>query len=233
MRQVGEGRWPPRDAFAILAVTLFLAGCTAVSPAEPTEPGRPTRLAATPQPLEPTPSTSPTSSPTGSSTASPTPSAAPFRTRARVADEKGDAGILAPPHADIVLCLIESNGETARVTVQVAANVSARLASGEVIGIGVDLFRNASARESDYQLFADGGASGWFAYLQTPDGFVEFPGAFRMGDSRLVFEVPLRSLGGLSATATATFLDWSQRGSGVPTSGNDRAPDTGRSAMDP
>ena len=204
---------------------MTLAGCAGQSEMD-TPPGRPTQLAATPEPLRPEEQETP--SPTPSPTSSPSPDPAAFRSRAKVADAKGDAGLQAPDYADLVSLAIESNGRDARITVDVAANLSATLADGEVMGIGVDLYRTVDAKESDYQLFADGGSDGWFAYLQTPQGFVKFPGEFRLGGGRLVFEVPLESIGGLTATATSTFLDWSRARTLINEAESDRAPDSGR-----
>lgn len=101
------------------------------------------------------------------------------------------------------------------------------------MGIGIDFYRNADGVESDYQLFVDGGSDGWFAYLHTPSGFVDYPGSFRLGGGRLVFQVPMESLDGLTATQTSGFLDWSRSGAVVNSASSDAAPNSGRARIDP
>ena len=234
----GPGR---ASAFAFLITAIVLSGCIVDTTPGPPSGGLPTKLAATPAPLEPDeqPTTNPSTS-QGAPSASPTASSIPsqtsptaFRVRARVTDATGDGGLQAPDYADLVRIVIESDGRDARVTIDAAATFPDPPASGEVIGIGVDLYKDAEATESDYQLFADGGDDGWFAYLQTPQGFVEYPGSFRLGGGRLVFQVPLASIGGLSAKAADCFLDWSQAGTVVNAAASDRAPNTGRAPIEP
>lgn len=182
------------------------------------------------------PSDSPTATPSSSTSASPTTStqpAAPFRTRARIVDAKGDAGLQAPGYADLVSILVESDGRDVRATIDVAATLPTTPVDGEVIGIGLDFYRNADADESDYQLFVDGGSDGWFAYLHTPTGFVEYPGSFRLGGARLVFQVPMESLGGLTATQASGFLDWTRSGAVVNSAASDQAPNSGRARNEP
>ena len=118
------------------------------------------------------------------------------------------------------------------MTVTVAGDLPLRAAAGETIGIGVDLYRSSSGRESDYQLFADGEPDGWFAYLETPRGFVRYPGAFALGGQRLVFTVPWRAVGSVTAGRFSAFADWSQRTSAVTgnDASNDSAPALGTSA---
>jgi hypothetical protein len=99
----------------------------------------------------------------------------------------------------------------------------ARLAEGEAAGVGVDLYRGATT-ESDYQLFADGSADGWSAYLQTPKGMTPYPGEFQAGANRLVFQLPWSSLGDLRGAGFRAFADWSKKGLVLNESGQDRAP---------
>jgi hypothetical protein len=99
------------------------------------------------------------------------------------------------------------------------------------MGIGVDLYRTVTQGESDYQLFADGGPDGWFAYLQTPKGFVRYPGSFALSGARLVLTVPWSSLGGRRSGRFSAFVDWTQGGRPGTLGGNassqDLAPEVG------
>ncbi|HVM20345.1 MAG TPA: hypothetical protein VM307_10325, partial [Egibacteraceae bacterium] len=158
--------------------------------------------------------------------ATPTPPAPAYRTAADVSDPEGDRG-RAPAYADLRRVLIESDGANARVSIVVAGRLPATLAEGEVQGIGVDFYRT-NDRESDYQLFADGGSTGWEAYLHTPSGIGRFEGSFRMGGQMLVFEVPWSSLGGRKAADVSAFVDWSAQDRPFNRTGGDRAPDQGR-----
>lgn len=150
-------------------------------------------------------------------------------TNATVADPRGDVDTLAPAYADIVSVTAEST-TSLRVTVALAGAAPRVLGSGEVIGLGIDIFRSG-AKESDYQLFADAGSNGWVAYLETPKGFVKYPGSFEQGDTRVVFDVPWESLGGRTAIRFSTFLDWSKQGVAVNPSSSDAAPDAGQADL--
>jgi len=150
------------------------------------------------------------------------------RTLAGVTDASGDAGLQAPDHADLAAVTVIDTGRRARIVVDAMAPFPNRLADGEVMGLGVDLFRGAGT-ESDYQVFADGSSEGWFAYLQTPQGFVSFPGSFLIGGRRMVFEVPWQALGRIRAGRVSAFLDWSKRAVPLNQVGQDRAPDSGTS----
>ena len=163
----------------------------------------------------------------------PKPPAEPaFRAIAGVADPGGDASGQSPAYADIRQLLIESDGTDARVTVAVAGDIPDALTEGEVQGIGVDFYRT-DGTESDYQLFVDGDDGGWRAFLQTPDGIVQYPGSFGVGGRVFVFELPWSSLGGRKAADVDLFIDWSKRKSPLNDSGNDRAPQDGRVRVDP
>lgn len=123
---------------------------------------------------------------------------------------------------------LADNGDRARVTVEFAGPVPTSFEDGEVMGVGVDLYRGAGPHdESEYQLFADGGVDGWFAYLQAPDGFVPYPGDFRLGERSIQFELPWSSLGGVPDGAFSAFVDWSRRRPVLNEAGADRAPDRG------
>ena len=187
----------------------------------------PTRPVDNEEPPEPEPVDQPPTSPR------PKPPAKPaFRAIAGVADPRGDATGQSPSYADIRQLLVESDGKNARVTVAVADDIPDALAAGEVQGIGVDFYRSDDT-ESDYQLFVDGDDSGWRAFLQTPDGIVQYPGSFGVGGRVFVFELPWSSLGGRKAADVDMFIDWSKRKSPFNDAGNDRAPQEGRARVNP
>lgn len=156
--------------------------------------------------------------------------AAPFSTIGSVDDPNGDAGLLAPSYADVKRVTVQDNGTRVRVTVQMAAAFPTPLSSDEVMGIGVDLFKTAK-RESDYQLFADGEPDGWYAFLQTPTGFVQYPGTFEVGGDLLVFTVDWKALGDIRGTLFSAFADWSKKSAvaAVNSSSSDKAPSAGHS----
>lgn len=144
----------------------------------------------------------------------------------RLTDASGDVGLTGGPrYADLAGFHIDDDGRRAQLTVTLAGDVPARLAEGEVIGIGIDVFRS-QRRESDYQVFLDGGSHGWRAFLQAPRGFVRFPGTFAIADRQMVIELPWSGLGGRSPGRVAVFADWTEGGILGATS-QDRAPDTG------
>jgi hypothetical protein len=148
-----------------------------------------------------------------------------------VTDGQGDNGVGAPHYADVAAVSLEDRGSELRTTVTFAAGIPRTLASGEVMGVGVDLFRT-NERESDYQLFATGRADGWTAYLDTPDGFVKYPGAFTVSGATLAFTVPWSSVGGHTAAKYSTFADWSKAAVAVVAqSGQDSAPDQGTAPL--
>lgn len=144
---------------------------------------------------------------------------------ARTEDPTGDS-IGGPPHADLIALAIGHSGPNMRVTVTLAAPVPTALAPGEVIGLGVDIYTGTNV-ESDYQLFADGGSDGWTAYLQTPQGFVKYPGTLRIDAERLVFEVPWTAVGAIRDGRATSFLDWSRAAVPTNVSSRDDAPDLG------
>lgn len=150
----------------------------------------------------------------------------PFRTFATMADSRSDAGLGVPAYADLRTVTMASNGADLRVTVSVDGTLPQRVQSNEVMGIGVDLYPQRSQRESDYQLFVDGEPEGWFAYLQTPRGFVRYPGTFALGGNRLVFTVPLSSVGSPAAGRFSAFVDWTRKTDNLTgnKSSNDYAP---------
>ena len=177
---------------------------TEPAPADPaTNPvaGAPTSTAKAP-PQSATPPSPPRPAPT---------SAAPSTTIKRTTvlsarDASGDQGLGGPAYADLVGLTIETGGGRVRITVAVAGTVPSAFTGREVVGAGVDIYEGASL-ESSYQLFADGGESGWRAFLQGPDGFIDYPGTFEVGDTRLVFEVPETALPAVNDLSFAVFLD--------------------------
>lgn len=153
-----------------------------------------------------------------------------FQVLSSLADPSGDSGE-APTYADVVSLTIEDDGNSSRVAIEVSGKLPTALARGEVVGIGVDFFRGPT-QESNYQLFADGGEEGWFAYLQTPSGFIDFPGTFQIGETHLVFVVPWRALGDIRRADFSLFCDWSKsEAAPLSKSATDLAPDSGRSAF--
>ena len=140
---------------------------------------------------------------------------------ARTGDGTRDHGN-GPEYADITAFTVQDSGEHAMVRVTVAGVLPGRLVTGEVQGVGVDVFRSDDM-ESDYQVFFDGGTHGWRAFLQTPDGFVEFPGTFEVSGRTLTAVVPWESLGGREDASVSAFADWS---SGVGRLSADGVPKT-------
>jgi len=237
-----------------IAATLALTSACAAAGGTPTTSDTPRRdLAVRPSPLPATSSGSGTSSgsaspaaqrstaPAPGTTASGAPSGpapgrtnppastAPFSTFLTMPDTANDAGLGAPAYADLRSVTLADNGSSLRVTVEMNGTLPPAAASGESIGIGVDLYRAATKRESDYQLFADGESDGWFAYLDTPRGFVHFPGTFALGGRTLVFTIPWASVGNPQTGRTSAFADWTQHSSaatGNPSS-NDYVPTLG------
>jgi hypothetical protein len=158
----------------------------------------------------------------------------PYRGVAVLSDARGDQGIDGRAYGDLRQVLIQDNGTSARVTVTMDGTLPAHPASRESLGIGVDLYARTTQTEGDYQLFADGGPDGWFAYLETPRGFVRYPGTFALAGARLVFTVPWSSLGSRTSGAFSAFADWTQGGKAGTLGGNassrDDAPALGSKA---
>jgi hypothetical protein len=186
--------------------------------------------------LRPTPSGATSTAPgatLGGPAATPTPGGAtlrpgpPFRQVGSAPDGTNDAEGAAPAYGDLVGVTVEDDGTNARVTVTFRGDVPARLAADETMGVGVDFFRSGTQVESDYQLFADGEPDGWFAYLQTPKGFVRFPGRFGVGGRRLEFTVPWSSIGSPSSGRFSAFADWTRKGTAVNSYSEDHAPNLG------
>jgi len=168
-----------------------------------------------------------TQTPDGGAGGAPAPAPAPGWTRATsVSDPTGDLGLTGGPvYADLTGVAVDDNGSRVRFTVTVAGRLPTSLPNGEVEGIGLDVFRSGRT-ESDYQLFLDCGDN-WRAFLQTPKGFVAFPGTMTVGDRTLTVEVPWSSIGGRGSFGLGLFADWSREGGLVNDSSQDSAPNSG------
>lgn len=157
-----------------------------VSPTPTTSPGQP----------------SPTPSPTTRETESDTP--APVVLLA-VADRTGDHGVQGPAWVDLTAVELVEIGNDLRVTLRFAGDVPAAPPSDEVPLLGVDI------GDEGYQLFVDGGGptGEWAAYLDTPDGFVSFPGTFRIAGRAIVLELGFNHLGSPTRAPVRVFVEWS------------------------
>lgn len=153
-----------------------------------------------------------------------------YREVLRHSDRSGDHGVGAPPRADAIALIFESSDEFVRVTAQLSGQPPAALAEGEIAGIGVDVFEDPAAIESEYQLYALGESTGWTAYLETPGGKVPYPGTLTLGENRLVWELPWSAIGGKRALFVSAFSDWSD---GNGTFGEDFLPDLGKVRLQP
>lgn len=245
---------PFRVAVVLVALALALTGCRSGKgpPQESTTPDD--RLGAAPAIIDPSSTTMPgdpgpsTTAASGAGTTSTTrrPSTGgtspgggatttippvPFRPLASVTDRTGDAGLEAPPYDDFTTLRVEENGSHVRFTVEFAANMPTVLADGEVMDVGVDIYRGEG--ESDFQVLADGGSDGWRAFLHAGKVFVRYEGTFELGGNRLVFTVPWSAIGGRQAGEVAAFADWSQEGTLLNKTGQDKAPDRTRAAFTP
>lgn len=155
-----------------------------------------------------------------------------FRVVGSRSDATGDSGIEGPDYGDAVEVLVQARGDTARISVEFAADVPEHLGDDEVMGVGVDVFRPGNEGDSDYQVFADGGPEGWFAYLETPEGFVRYPGRFLLAGSRMTWELPWSAVGDLARGEFRAFADWSGPGVAVVNKvSQDWVPDSGRSGF--
>lgn len=167
-------------------------------------------------------------SPTGGATAGP---GTAYRVVGSTTDGTNDVEGSGPAYGDLVAVTVEDGGGNARVTVVFRGDVPARLPAEETMGVGVDFFRSAGQVESDYQLFADGQPEGWYAYLQTPEGFVRYPGRFGVGGRRLEFTVPWSALGGPSSGRFSAYADWTRDESPVNAFSEDHAPNLGTASF--
>jgi hypothetical protein len=126
-----------------------------------------------------------------------------------------------PRYADVTAVAFRERSDQLGVSVTMSSVVPGALADREVQGVGVDLFRSSSD-ESDYQVFLDGGRHGWRAFLQTPDGFVDFPGTFAVERRTLHVTVPWQAVGGRERAEVSVFADWSSGVGRLSTDGTTR-----------
>jgi hypothetical protein len=165
--------------------------------------------------------------PPAAAAASTTPTTAPFHSLTADLDPRGDAGIEAPTYADHQRLVVETNGDRVRLTIEANGPIPTPVATDEVLAFGVDVFR-AATKESQYQLYAEGGSAGWFAHLQTPAGWVRYPGTFALGGAKLVFDVPWTAVGGAPPARASAFVDWSRKRLALNASAEDAIPDQGQ-----
>jgi hypothetical protein len=149
-----------------------------------------------------------------------------FSTLVSGADARDDHGS-GPRYADLASLALQDSDRDLRILVGFDGSLPGRLEEREVMGIGVDLFRGDTS-ESDYQVFLDGGDDGWFAYLQTPQGFVEFPGTFQQVRDGFVVTVPWRSLGDMRRGSASLFADYSDASRTPARSSEDFLPEEDR-----
>ena len=172
------------------------------------------------------PPTSATAAPGGPTSTTASTAPAPTRPVLHLDDARGDAGLAVPGYGDLTGTSIDRVGADAVVTVAFAAALPAHLGAHETIGVGVDLYP-PGAGESAHQLFVEGGADGWFAYLFQGRDQVPYPGTVALRGATIRLRVPAVSLGASGAAALTVFCDWSGGGS-TPLDGKDHAPELGR-----
>jgi hypothetical protein len=153
------------------------------------------------------------------------------RAVATATDAAGDSGLQGTPATDLAELAAREDGSSLAIRVRLHGALPPTTKTGEVYGVAVDLYRKSDI-ESDYQLFAEGASDGWFAYLQTPDGFVAYPGRFTVAGNTLDFTIPWTAIGGRKATKYTVFLDWSQKALPLNKAASDRMPDSGAGAFD-
>lgn len=221
---------PAVKAIAVAAsIVMMLGACSASTdlPPNASGTGTPTTTTTSPSasfsPGKPADSASPVTDETPSPGS--TGSARRFRTIGSVDDRRGDAGTDARGYNDLVGVRIQDNGQEARLLVRLGADVPDRMPDGEQMGIGIDVYEEPGAEDSTFQVFAAGTSEGWQAFFETPNGFVEFPGTFGIGDDILQFVIPWEAFDDIRGSRFATFLDWDRQTLSVGIAGQDRAPD--------
>lgn len=145
---------------------------------------------------------------------------APWTELVSLDDPAADHGS-GPAYADLARIEFSERGDELAIAVTVREVVPGTLAEREVQGVGIDLFRS-SGDESDYQVFLDGGRHGWRAFLQTPDGFVDYPGTFAVEGRTLRAVVPWHAVGGREEAEASVFVDWSSGVGRLSTDGTTR-----------
>ena len=121
-----------------------------------------------------------------------------------VADTAGDHGEQGPDWADLASAEMTEIANDLRVTLRYHGELPATPPKGEVPLVGVDI------GDEGYQLFVEGGGESWTAYLDTPEGFVEYPGTFRLAGSALVLQVPFSAVGSPTRAPVRVFAEWSR-----------------------
>lgn len=196
------------DGGASSAVSPPADGAATPTSAEPTSPPSASR-GATASPSgpvgDPSPATSPSApaSPAPASPGPPPPRAGPVVLLA-VTDAAGDHGARGPDWADLRALELEEVGEDLRVTARFSGPLPAAPPEGEVPLMGIDI------GDQGYQLFVEGGGGAWAAYLDTPDGFVEYPGTFELAGRAMVLQVPFNALGSPTRAPVRAFVEWSR-----------------------
>lgn len=175
-------------------------------------------------------STTASTVPTNRPASTPTTIADTYRTVATSSDPRGDHGAQGPAYADLVTLRVDRGTRTMRFVVDVAGDLPAALAAGEVEGIGVDLYRGLGL-ESAYQVFVDGGSDGWRAFFQRGTEFVAYPGTFRLGGGRLELVVPLDAFTDGAPERASAFADWSRRTETGTRNSEDLLPELGSVAI--
>lgn len=149
-----------------------------------------------------------------------------YRTVATASDRRGDHGADGPGYADLVQLRVDRGTRTMRLVVDVGGDLPAVLATAEVEGLGVDLYRGLGL-ESAYQVFVDGGSDGWRAFFQVGSDFVQFPGTFRLGGGRLELVVSLSAFSAGEPERASAFADWSRRTDAGARNSEDLLPELG------
>lgn len=197
---------------------------TAVEPAPLASPAAPVvgpSSAASSSPADPAAAASPAATPTPAVTTapSPSPSATPVAADTpsggdeplvllAVGDAAGDHGPRGPDWADLRVVELVELGNDLRVTLRFSGPLPPAPPAGEVPLVGVDI------GDEGYQLFVEGGGEAWNAYLDTPGGFVPFPGTFELAGRAMVLQVPFNAVGSPTRAPVRVFAEWS-RDSGV------------------
>lgn len=121
-----------------------------------------------------------------------------------VSDRVGDHGARGPDWADLRSLELVEIANDLRVTIRFEGQLPSQPPEGEVPLIGVNI------GDEGYQLFVEGGGESWAAYLDTPDGFVAYPGTFELAGRALVLQVPFNAVGSPTRAPVRTFVEWSR-----------------------
>jgi hypothetical protein len=148
-----------------------------------------------------------------------------FRPVGGINDAQGDVPHGAPAWVDIIGLVLEDDGATLRIRIDMADDLPASLRNNETARIGVDLFRGDDG-ENRYRVFVDGSEDGWLAFLQRSDGFVEYPGSVTITGGKLSLSLPASAVGDPVRGDWRAFSEWSDPGGGRREA-RDAAPDEG------